>query len=138
MNGQGSTHVYSCRVRWSDVDAYGHVNNVKYFEYVQEARIRFMRGLGTGDLAGDAAWVVARQDVEYKRPMVFRSEPYEIRSRVTRIGRSSYDLCAEILDDDTLLARARTVVVAFDAASQRSRMLAEDERAALESVHAPT
>ena len=28
------------RVRWSDVDAYGHVNNVKYFEYFQEARIR--------------------------------------------------------------------------------------------------
>jgi acyl-CoA thioester hydrolase len=26
-------HVYDCNVRFSDVDVYGHVNNVKYFEY---------------------------------------------------------------------------------------------------------
>ena len=30
---------YPVHVRFSDVDAYGHVNNVKYFEYFQEARI---------------------------------------------------------------------------------------------------
>jgi acyl-CoA thioester hydrolase len=129
-----SAHVYFCRVRWSDVDAYGHVNNVKYFEYVQEARIRFMRSLDGEALAGDRSWVVARQDVDYKRPMLFRPEPYEIRSRVTRVGRSSYELCADVLDGETLLAHARTVVVAFDARNQRSRELADDERAALESV----
>ena len=32
-------HVYDAHVRFSDVDVYGHVNNVKYFEYYQEARI---------------------------------------------------------------------------------------------------
>ena len=36
-----SRHVYDCQVRFSDVDVYGHVNNVKYFEYYQEARIAF-------------------------------------------------------------------------------------------------
>jgi acyl-CoA thioester hydrolase len=28
-------HEYTCHVRFSDVDVYGHVNNVKYFEYYQ-------------------------------------------------------------------------------------------------------
>ncbi|MGH3317205.1 MAG: acyl-CoA thioesterase, partial [Nocardioidaceae bacterium] len=41
----GKAHRYSCRVRWSDVDSYGHVNNVKYFEYFQEARIAFLSHL---------------------------------------------------------------------------------------------
>ena len=37
-----SRHTYECHVRFSDVDVYGHVNNVKYFEYYQEARIAFL------------------------------------------------------------------------------------------------
>ena len=36
------THSYTCPVRFSDVDAYRHVNNVKYFEYFQEARIAWL------------------------------------------------------------------------------------------------
>ena len=45
-----SAHRYELRVRWSDVDAYGHVNNVVYFEYFQEARISFLAELsGTTD-----------------------------------------------------------------------------------------
>ena len=40
-----SRHVYDCHVRFSDVDVYGHVNNVKYFEYFQEARIAFILSL---------------------------------------------------------------------------------------------
>ena len=40
-----SRHVYECHVRFSDVDVYGHVNNVKYFEYFQEARIAFLMSL---------------------------------------------------------------------------------------------
>src|SRR5215216_7205471 len=32
-------HRYPLTVRWSDMDSYGHVNNVKYYDYVQEARI---------------------------------------------------------------------------------------------------
>jgi acyl-CoA thioester hydrolase len=130
-----TTHVYPCRVRWSDVDVYGHVNNVKYFEYVQEARISFMRSLAEDTLVGHSTWVVARQDVDYRRPMVFRPEPYAIHTRVTRIGTSSYDLQADILDGDVLLARARTVVVAFDQDTQRSRPMLPAERVAVESVY---
>ncbi|HET7328258.1 MAG TPA: thioesterase family protein [Nocardioidaceae bacterium] len=130
-----TAHSYTCRVRWSDVDAFGHVNNVKYFEYVQEARIGFMHSLADGTLSGASTWVVARQDVEYKRPMLFRSAPYEIRTVVTRIGRSSYELQADILDGEVLMSRARTVVVAFDQGTQRSRIMTDVERSALESAH---
>lgn len=135
MTKPDERHSYSCRVRWSDVDVFGHVNNVKYFEYVQEARIDFMHSLAEDTISGDSTWVIARQDVEYKRPMLFRFEPYEIRTVVSRIGRSSYELRADIVDGDVLMSRARTVVVAFDQASQRSRPMTDVERAALESAY---
>ena len=42
------------QVRWADFDQYGHVNNVKYIEYAQEARILFIRSrfgpFGLGNL----------------------------------------------------------------------------------------
>lgn len=135
MTVPDDAHVYSCHVRWSDVDVFGHVNNVKYFEYVQEARIDFMHSLAEDSLSGDSTWVVARQDVEYKRPMLFRAEAYQIKTAVTRIGRSSYELQADIVDGAELMSRARTVVVAFDQATQRSRAMTAAERAALESAH---
>lgn len=118
-------HVYECWVRWSDVDAYGHVNNVKYFEYFQEARIEAMgRKVAPDGLLG---FVVARVVVDYRRPVLFRAEPYEIETRATRIGRSSFDLEAAILDGTERLASSRTTVVAFDGQTQRSRPLSEAE-----------
>ncbi len=128
-------HRYSCRVRWSDVDSYGHVNNVKYFEYFQEARIAFLSHLthsGAGET--DRGVVVARIDVDYRRPISFRTDPFEILTWVVRVGTSSYDLEAQIRDGDEVLSRARAVIVAFDQGTQRSRPLTRDERELLSGL----
>ena len=51
---------YPVHVRFSDVDVYGHVNNVKYFEYFMEARIlltaRLWRDVPTGDAEPVTWW----------------------------------------------------------------------------------
>ena len=128
-------HVYDCRVRWSDVDSYGHVNNVKYFEYYQEARIAFLSGLADGPPGTTSRGVVvACIDVDYKRPILFRTEPFRIETWVSRLGTSSYDLEAEIKDGDEVLSRAHAVVVAFDRDQQRSRRLTDTERSRLEEL----
>jgi len=123
-----SRHTYECRVRFSDVDVYGHVNNVKYFEYYQEARIVFLTSLGRGAADERFHVVLASVDVDYKRPILFRTEPYTIESRVTRVGGSSFGLAAEIKDGETVLSRAEAVLVTFDTDSQRSRPLSDVER----------
>ena len=132
-------HTYDCRVRWSDVDAYGHVNNVKYFEYYQEARIAFLATCGQTLLRaeGTEQFVVARLTVDYRRPMPFRLEPFPIDSWVTRIGRSSYDVRSHIRDGDEVLSRATAGLVAYDLASARARPLTEAERSALEQALEP-
>ena len=126
-------HTYDCRVRWSDVDAYGHVNNVKYFEYYQEARIAFLATCGQTLLRseGTEQFVVARLTVDYRRAMLFRLEPFSIDSWVTRIGTSSYDVRSQIRDGDEVLSRATAVLVAYDLASSRARPLSDAERTAL-------
>lgn len=132
-------HTYNCHVRFSDVDVYGHVNNVKYFEYYQEARIEFIRSLvpegGTMTLfeaSSTERQVVARIDVDYRRPLLFRPEPYLVETWVTRIGTSSYDLACRIVDapgdDGTVYSNAEVRLVAFDLTTQRSRPLGDLER----------
>ena len=129
-----SRHLYQCRVRFSDVDIYGHVNNVKYFEYYQEARLAYLTSMGRDEQEGRFAVVVARVNVDYKRPILFRSEPYTIESWVSRVGNSSFDLSAEIKDGDTVLSRADAVLVTFDLKTQTARKLSDAERERLQGA----
>ncbi len=112
---------YPLHVRFSDVDIYGHVNNVKYFEYFQEARIPMMERL-VADIPGADGFhvVVAQTDVDYKVPILFRLDPYDVHSHITHVGRKSFTIESEIRDGDVVLSRARVVLVVFDAATQRS------------------
>ncbi|WZH52649.1 MAG: thioesterase family protein [Nocardioides alkalitolerans] len=115
------THPWETRVRFTDVDAYQHVNNVKYFEYFQEARISTFRRL-FGDVVRDdfPSVVVAQMSVVYRRPILLRPAPYVVRSWVSRVGGSSYDIDSDIVDDGTVMARARATLVTFDTATQRA------------------
>ncbi|HEY5821987.1 MAG TPA: thioesterase family protein [Propionibacteriaceae bacterium] len=104
-------HHYPLAVRWSDLDAYGHVNNVKYYDYIQEARIALVtERLGWGE---SGMWLVVRQDVEYRRPIDFRLEPYEVVTAVAAVGNRSITLSIEIRDPGSaeVYATARTVLV---------------------------
>jgi acyl-CoA thioester hydrolase len=136
-----SRHTYECHVRFSDVDVYGHVNNVKYFEYYQEARIAFLRSLTESEHESSLRQVVARIDVDYKRPILFRPEPYLVESWVTGIGTSSYGLDSRIVDGDgperTVYSTSQVKLVAFDTGTQRSRPLTDAERSRLEQCRTP-
>ncbi|KRB77099.1 hypothetical protein ASE01_10130 [Nocardioides sp. Root190] len=114
-------------VRFSDIDVYRHVNNVKYVEYFQEARISMMRHLkGALKDFPRLSVVVAQVDIEYVAPMVLRSDPYDCWSTVSRIGSKSWTIEGEITagtgsaPDAPVLARSRAVLVTFDPATQRS------------------
>lgn len=121
--GEGAAR-YPLTVRWSDLDAYGHVNNVKFYDYVQEARVAIMTA--TLDWSAGVVWSVVRQDLEYLTPLDFRCEPYEVATSVAAVGNRSFTLVAEIRDpaSGTVYARARTVAVG-------PRPVDDDERRAL-------
>jgi acyl-CoA thioester hydrolase len=107
----GNGHRYPLAVRWSDLDSYGHVNNVKFYDYIQEARIALVNE--TVHWAPETVWMVARQDVDYLAPLDFRIEPYEVCTLVTAIGTRSFTLAVEIRDpgSGTVYAAAGTIVV---------------------------
>ncbi|MFJ2741985.1 acyl-CoA thioesterase [Streptomyces sp. NPDC087440] len=126
-------HIYSCPLRWSDMDAFGHVNNVVFLRYLEEARIDFMFRLAPGE--GSASFtggsVVARHEIDYVRPLVHRHEPVRIESWVTKIGAASLTIAYEIKDPEQVYVRASTVVVPFNLAEGRPRRISAEEKSFL-------
>jgi len=127
-------HVYHCPLRWADMDALGHVNNVTYVDYLQEARVDMfsLHGRTAGaDLAEGI--VVVQHDIEFCAPLTFRTEPVRIETWVTALRAASFTLAYEILDigpagERHTYTRASTVLTPFVFAEQRPRRIQPGER----------
>ena len=112
--------VSAMRVRWSDLDSYGHVNNAMIFDYLQEGRITFtaapFRGMANSSNT-DNLWLLLRQDVWYLNPVSFRLEPYLVRTGISRMGRTSLTFSSQLDDpvNNMVCSQATAVAVFADA-----------------------
>lgn len=105
--------------RFSDLDPLGHVNNVAYHDYLQEARMGLI-----GDLDAvvndDFAQVVVAQEIRHRQPLGYARKPVIIETTVTDMQRTSYSIVYRILDDDgDVAAEATTKLAVIDPASGR-------------------
>jgi acyl-CoA thioester hydrolase len=123
-------------MRWSDMDAYGHVNNTAYLAYLEQARVSMF--FDRYDASFSAGTVVKHHEITYLRPVVYHPEPLRLELWVDQVRAASFRVLYNVYDGDTLAAKASTTLVAFDFASDRPRRITADERAVLERyVDAP-
>lgn len=100
-------HFHPITTRWSDNDAYGHVNNVIYYHWFDTVVNQFLIAHGTLDIhAGEAIGLVVETHCNYFSSVAF---PDEITAglRVTRIGESSVRYEVGIFRGDAPLASAQ-------------------------------
>jgi acyl-CoA thioester hydrolase len=137
-------HVYYCPLRWADMDSFGHVNNVTYVDYLQEARVDMLAvhapASGGEELAEGV--VVVRHEVEFLNPLEFRSEPVRIESWVTNIRAASFTMSYEILDElpdgqRRVYTKAATVLTPFVFSRERPRRIRPEEREVLDRFLEP-
>jgi acyl-CoA thioester hydrolase len=125
-------HVHEFQVRFGDIDVLGHVNNCRYLTYLEDARVSMFRldpmREGREPLKG---LVVARHEIDYKRPLLFGPEKVRVETWVTELRAGSFSLAYEIRDDEYVYVRASSVIVAYDLENTRARRLEDDELAFL-------
>jgi acyl-CoA thioester hydrolase len=135
-------------LRWSDLDAYGHVNNASMLRLLEEARIQAFwfddevdPGSGTGTAVLDGRpgaatlTVIARLEAEYLLSIPYLRQPVDIRLWLGKLGGASLEVCYEVwgpvdTEPAVMYAQASTTIVLIDAATQRPRKISAGERAA--------
>ncbi|MGH8824955.1 MAG: acyl-CoA thioesterase [Jiangellaceae bacterium] len=135
-------HVTHVPLRWADMDALGHVNNVVYLRYLQEARVDmlFVHAPRHGAEHLARGVVVSRHEIAYRAPLRFRPLPVRVETWVRRIDAASFTLGYEVLDEVTDGSRtvyvvASSVLVPYDLDKGRLRRVGAEERAVLETFH---
>ena len=121
-------------MRWSDMDAYGHVNNVVFLTYLEEARVDmlFLLGAEHGAKALADGVLVAHHEIDYRRPLVYHPRGVDIEMTVGAIKAASFEIRYEVRDDATVFATAMSLLVPYDLAAGRPRRVSAEERAFLE------
>lgn len=121
----------SIAVRWSDCDAFGHVNNARFVTYLEEARIAYWKAV-LPDVPFTGL-ILARVEIDF-RAQAFPADVLIIRTAVTEIGRTSFWADYEILHGGAeLVARARSAQVFFDYKTQKPTPLPDAFRARVEA-----
>jgi acyl-CoA thioester hydrolase len=123
-------------VPYGDIDAMGHLNNVVYLRYLEWARQKYWLSMrGSTDFL-DIDFVVARCEIDY-RASSYMGDVLEIETRVTRMGRSSFDFSYRITGaGGRLVAEAKTTQVAYDWRAGRKVELSEERRREIEAFEA--
>lgn len=111
-------HKSTLNIRFSDIDAFGHVNNAKYLTYFEEARVEYFDEIvGWKYDLSKKGIILAKAEIDFIKPVHFRDEVF-VHTRCARIGTKSFDLEYELIGyhekKEILLADARTVMVTFD------------------------
>jgi acyl-CoA thioester hydrolase len=130
-------------LRWSDLDAYGHVNNAAMLTLLEESRISvFWHGdlkvdgvAATAAAGADTLTLIGRQEVEYLAPIPYQRDPLDVQLWIGRMGGASLDVCYEVCSPQgaapsVVYARAASGIVLVDAATMKPRRISDSEREA--------
>jgi acyl-CoA thioester hydrolase len=126
--------VAEIRPRWSDMDAFGHVNHANTVTLLEEARIDLLFGEGAryGAESMSNGIVVARLRVDYHTPLVVDGASVRVAIVVRELRAASFTLDYTIhsgrRESDAVVATAETLLVPYDRAAARPRRLTDAER----------
>ncbi|HTS91103.1 MAG TPA: thioesterase family protein [Stellaceae bacterium] len=119
------------RLRFSDTDLQGHINNAVFATFCETGRVSFLFDEKL-DLRGPgASFVIARLELDYRAELFYPGE-VEIGTRVLHIGRTSFRLGQGIFSGDACAATGESVLVLMDDGTRKPKPLTPQLRTWLE------
>lgn len=108
-------------VRYGDLDPQGHVNNARYFTYLEQSRVAYVVNLGLwrGGSFFDIGFILADAHLTFKASILF-GQPIQVGVRVSRLGNKSLTMeyCIVNTHGNQEMASGSTILVTYDYHSQ--------------------
>jgi acyl-CoA thioester hydrolase len=118
------------RLDWSEMDLYGHINNVAYFKYIQAARVNYWEKLGLSKQFSEIRIgpILASSGIDFRRPLHYPGT-ISVESGIDSIGESSFTILHRILNEQQdICAEGKDVVVLYDFNVNKKKPVPEEIR----------
>lgn len=118
----------SLRIDWSEMDVFGHINNVMIMKYVQAARLNYIETIGLMDLhrTQNIGFMVAETNCQFKKELNFPGNIY-IDTKNVFVKNTSFSLEHTLTNNDRdIVAIAKDVLVVFDFTKKEKCLIPEE------------
>ena len=108
--------ILTLRVDWSEMDLFGHINNVMYAKYIQSARVNFVEQIGLIKILKEEkiGFMLASSAIQYQKPL-FYPDNITIETTVEFIKNTSFGLQHQIFNGQNELSTiGNDILVMYD------------------------
>lgn len=109
-------------VKADDIDVQGHVNNVRYLQWIQDIAVRHWLSKASEIQKNEIVWVVLRHEIDYLRP-AFENEEITAATWVGEPTGAKWERLTEIRRGEQVLVKAKSIWCALDAKRLRPRRI---------------
>ena len=110
------------KIRYSDTDRQGHVNNAIFSTFLETGRVEFLYNPGYPILQSGHSFVIASLHLQFLKEIMWPGSVV-IGTGLNRVGNSSLHIAQNIYQNDTCVACAQTIIVQVDAHTGKSAPL---------------
>lgn len=124
------------RIDWSEMDLFGHVNNVSYFKYVQASRVNYWEKTGVIDehMKEGIGPMLVSCKCDFKAPLHYPGS-FIIEAGVAQVGNTSFTIRHRIIDSTgKLCAEAEDVIVMFNYKNNEKVRVPDDLRSSIDRI----
>ena len=132
MQRSDFVHVLELPVRWGDMDAFGHVNNVQYMRYLESGRVAYVEEVMQTPLEINENVILADIQCSFLQQLRY-PVTVAVATRVSRLGRSSFEITCALYrqGEATPVATCKAIMVWFDYINQKTAPLPPPIREAI-------
>ncbi|MEY2828402.1 MAG: hypothetical protein RIQ33_260 [Bacteroidota bacterium] len=123
------------RLDWSEMDLYGHINNVMYFKYLQASRVNYwtMMGIDKNFKTTNIAPILASAKCDFKKPLHFPGNII-VQAKLDFIKNSSFGIIHQIINEQhEIVAIGNDVMVMYDFSKNEKVLFPDDLKLFIES-----
>ena len=124
------------RIDWSEIDLFGHINNLAILKYIQAARVNFMELIGLMQLQSEIGIgpILASTSCQFRKPLFYPGQVL-IYSKVDVIRNSSFHIQHEVQNDKgEIVADAHDIIVMYDFEKRIKLMIPDELRSKIQGL----